>query len=257
MKIKKKQKSSKNKKLKLGIGKDKTPSSWKFSADIVKDFDDHIERSVPRYTDCHKLTKRISDFFLTENNSRYLDIGSTTGSLIEKIGLHHNDRNKLLISGVEIEQHFCKFARKRLKSLSLKHDINFHSEDIISFLENSSEKFDFVTSLFTLQFIKPGKRSEILNLIYKKLNWGGGLIVFEKVRGRDSRFQDILNFLINLEKIDQNFNPVEIYGKSMSLVGVMEPFSHNGNMQLLNNAGFKDIEVIFKYVNFQGYLCIK
>ena len=73
----------------------------------------------------------------------------------------------------------------------------------------------------------------------------------------ESRFQDIMNFLINLEKTDQNFNPTEIYGKSMSLVGVMEPFTHNGNLQLLKKAGFKDIDVIFKYLNFQGYLCIK
>ena len=114
-----------------------------------------------------------------------------------------------------------------------------------------------MSSLFTLQFIKPSMRSEIINLIYKRLNWGGGFIFFEKVRGKDARFQDILNFLLNLEKIDQNFDPIEIYGKSMSLVGKMEPFTHNGNLKLLNEAGFKDIEVVFKFINFQGYLCIK
>ena len=254
---KKKHNKLDKKKLKSSIDKNKTHFSWKFSKDIVKKFDDHIERSIPRYSDCHKLTKRISNFFLTENNSRYLDIGSTTGSLIEKISLHHEKLNKLKISGIEIEPHFCKFSKKRLNKLSLKHDINFHSEDVYSFLKKTNNKFDFVTSLFTLQFIKPSKRSEILNLIYKKMNWGSGFVFFEKVRGKDSRFQDIMNFLINLEKTDQNFNPTEIYGKSMSLVGVMEPFTHNGNLQLLKKAGFKDIDVIFKYVNFQGYLCIK
>lgn len=247
----------KNKKFKLGIGKNKSPSSWKFSKDIVKDFDNHIERSVPRYKDCHKLTTRISDFFMSENNSEYLDIGSTTGSLIEEIGKHHNKRNKLKISGVEIEPHFCKFSKTRLKNLSLKHEINFYSENILSFLKKSKKNFDYVSSLFTLQFIKPSIRSEIINLIYKRLNWGGGFIFFEKVRGKDARFQDILNFLLNLEKIDQNFDPIEIYGKSMSLVGKMEPFTHNGNLKLLNEAGFKDIEVVFKFINFQGYLCIK
>ena len=43
----------------------------------------------------------------------------------------------------------------------------------------------------------------------------------------------------------------------MSLVGSMEPFTNRGNLELLNNAGFKDIEVIFRFINFQGYLCIK
>ena len=31
-------------------------------------------------------------------------------------------------------------------------------------------------------------------------------VFFEKVRGKDSRFQDIMNFLINLEKTDQNYS---------------------------------------------------
>ena len=247
----------KNKKLKLGIGRDKKPSSWKFSPDIVKDFDKHIERSIPKYTDIHKLTTRISDFFLTENNCQYLDIGSTTGSLIEKIGLHHNKRKKLNISGIEIEPHFCKFSANRIKKLSLNHNIKFYSQDILSFFKKSTKKYDLITSLFTLQFIKPSKRAEILKLIYNKLEWGGAFIFFEKVRGSDSRFQDLLNFLLNLEKIDQKFEPVEIYGKSMSLVGSMEPFTNRGNLELLNNAGFKDIEVIFRFINFQGYLCIK
>lgn len=247
----------KNKKVKLGIGKDKMPTSWKFSKDIVGDFDDHIERSIPRYKDCHKLTTRISDFFLTENGCNYLDIGSTSGSLIEKIASHHIDLKKLNISGVEIESHFCKFAKKRLKNLSKKHNITFHCKDVVSFLEQSTKKFDYITSLFTLQFIKPSKRADIISLIYKKLNWGGGFIFFEKVRGSDARFQDLLNFLLNLEKIDQNFEPVEIYGKSMSLLGTMEPFTNKGNLQILHQAGFKDIEVIFRFINFQGYLCIK
>ena len=108
----------KNKKLNLGIGKNKMPSSWKFSPDIVKDFDKHIEKSIPKYTDIHKLSTRISDFFLTENNCQYLDIGSTTGSLIEKIGLHHNKRKKLNITGIEIEPHFCKFSTNRILAIT-------------------------------------------------------------------------------------------------------------------------------------------
>ncbi len=257
MKIKKERIKLRKSNLKLGIGKNKLPSSWKFSTDIVKDFDDHIEKSIPRFKDCHKLTTRISDFYLTENNSKYLDIGSTSGSLIEKISLHHNKRRKLIIKGVEIEKHFCDFSKKRLKRKNYKHDTKFYPKDVFSFLKNTNDKFDFITSLFTLQFIKPNKRSKILDLIYKKLHWGGGFVFFEKVRGKDARFHDILNFLINLEKTDRNFEPSEIYGKSMSLAGVMEPFTHNGNLQILKNAGFKDTETIFKYVNFQGYLCIK
>ena len=49
----------------------------------------------------------------------------------------------------------------------------------------------------------------------------------------------------------------EILSKSLSLTGRMEPFSDYGNRQILEKGGFSDIEVIFRFINFQGYLCIK
>lgn len=243
-------------KLNTGVGKKTKPGNWKFTRDLLKSFDDHIERSIPHYNDCHKLTCRISDFFLTEDNLNYIDIGSTTGSLIEKISNYQKSK-KINICGIEIEKSFCQFSKKRLSRLKTNHKVDILNKDIFEFLKRTNKKYDFMTSLFTLQFIKPSKRSVILEQIYKKLNWGGGFVFFEKVRGSDARFQDIKNFLLNLEKMENKFSSEEIYGKSMSLIGKMEPFTNNGNLQILENAGFKDIEIIFKYINFQGYLCIK
>ena len=67
----------------------------------------------------------------------------------------------------------------------------------------------------------------------------------------------MLNHLLNLEKLDNGFLPQEIFSKSVSLAGKMEPFSDFGNRQILESVGFKDIEIVFKHINFQGYLCIK
>ncbi|MFW6275739.1 MAG: methyltransferase, partial [bacterium] len=58
-------------------------------------------------------------------------------------------------------------------------------------------------------------------------------------------------------KINQGFSPEEIISKSQSLKGVLEPFSVQGNIDLLKRAGFKDIETIMKYTCFQGFLAIK
>ena len=75
----------------------------------------------------------------------------------------------------------------------------------------------------------------------------------EKVRGSDARFQDIMTQTYNEYKISQGFNPNEIIAKSRSLKGVLEPFSTNGNLQLLKRAGFKDIMTVFKYACFSGF----
>ena len=70
-------------------------------------------------------------------------------------------------------------------------------------------------------------------------------------------FQQALNYLQYIDKLENDFTPHEILSKSLSLAGKMEPFSDLGNKKILNEAGFNDIEIIFKHINFQGYLCIK
>ena len=45
--------------------------------------------------------------------------------------------------------------------------------------------------------------------------------------------------------------------KARSLKGVLEPFSREGNLGLMQRAGFVDIMSVFKYVCFEGFLAIK
>jgi tRNA (cmo5U34)-methyltransferase len=50
---------------------------------------------------------------------------------------------------------------------------------------------------------------------------------------------------------------VEVLGKQRSLKGVLEPFSTQGNIDLLKRAGFVDIMTIMKSICFEGFLAIK
>ena len=108
-----------------------------------------------------------------------------------------------------------------------------------------------------MQFIEPRKRQELINKIYKSLNWGGCFVIFEKFRGPDARFQDIFVQLYNDYKESKGFSVSEIFNKQKSLRGVLEPFSDFGNIGLFKRAGFNDISSISQFINFKGYLCIK
>ena len=108
-----------------------------------------------------------------------------------------------------------------------------------------------------MQFIHPSLRQKIYDKIYKSLNWGGAFIIFEKIRGNDARFDNILNSLYWDFKEKNQFTSKEIIQKSQSLRGVLEPFSDKGNLGYLKRSGFSDIQTIFQYLCFKGYLCIK
>jgi len=133
-------------------------------------------------------------------------------------------------------------------------NLSFSCDDMTTM---TLEKSDLIVSYYTIQFIHPKLRQELINKIYDSLNWGGAFILYEKVRANDARFQDIISNLYMEYKLDQGYSEEEIIGKAKSLKGVLEPFSTEGNIDMLKRAGFVDILSIQKYMNFEGFLVIK
>ena len=222
---------------------------WSFAGDTGEKFDQHVKKSVPFYEQGHQLSLGLSDFFLSQGSVCY-DLGCSTGTLLTNLALHHKNKG-ISFKGVDCEQDMLKIAK-----------VNCHTHTEVTFeshrLENLSlEPSDLVIAYYTMQFVSPRHRQDVFNKIYQSLNWGGGFILFEKVRAPDARFQDIITTLYGDYKLDQGYTGDEIVSKTRSLKGVLEPFSHLGNMGLLKRAGFKDVTTIFKYLCFEGFLGVK
>jgi hypothetical protein len=128
-------------------------------------------------------------------------------------------------------------------------NITYVVDDILTY---PYEPADFIVAYYTVQFVHPRSRQDIFDRIYQSLNWGGSFLLFEKVRGPDARFQDIISSIYTDYKLDQGYEPADIIAKARSLKGVLEPFSTNGNMDMLKWAGFDDIMTIFKHVCLKG-----
>jgi len=118
-------------------------------------------------------------------------------------------------------------------------------------------KSDLIVSYYCMQFIQPRFRQDVYDRLYERLNWGGALILFEKVRAPDARFQDMLVSLYNDYKRGEGFTADEILNKTASLKSVLEPFSTEANLGLLRRAGFVDVMTVMKYLCFEGFLAIK
>ena len=226
--------------------KSKKKISWTFKSKSVADaFEKHVRKSVPFYEHSHEIALGLSDFFL-KNKSTCYDLGCSTGQLLDKINKRHSDK-KINFVGFDDSKEMIKIAKKNK-------NLKFFNKDISKI---KIQKSDFILSLFTIQFIQPKERQQIFDKIYKSLNWGGGFFLCEKIRGRDARFQDILNFLYFDFKKKQKLSDKEILNKEKSLRGVMEPFTINANLDFLKRAGFKDIMPVYQYLCFIGILAIK
>jgi len=223
-------------------------ASWKFSGDVSKNFEEHIKRSVPYYQDGHKLIESLSDFFVKDDSLIY-ELGSSTGKLSFNLAKRHELKGAWF-KAIEIEEDMVKEAKKRYKSKNLE----FICDDVITL---DYEKADMFISYYTVQFIHPKFRQDLIDRVYESLNWGGAFVMFEKVRANDARFQDIITTLYSDFKLENGFSADEIIAKQRSLKGVLEPFSSNANVDMLKRAGFVDIITVFKYLNFEGILAIK
>ena len=221
-------------------------ASWKFDKKVSKHFDSHVKKSVPFYEISHDLVLGISDFFV-KNKSNVYDLGCSTGVLSNKLYNNHKNKN-INLTAIDCSKDMIIKAKKK------KSKVNFLKADIDSF---RFKKSDLIYSLYTMQFIKPSVRQNVFDKIYKSLNWGGGFILFEKIRGTDARFQEMLTFLYYDFKSKNGFSSDEILSKEQSLRGTLDPFTFNENINFLKRAGFRDIMPIAQYLCFAGILAIK
>ena len=225
-------------------------ANWNFGDKLPDSFVDHVRQSVPWYEEGHDLICRLSDFFCLHDSICY-EVGVSTGELIRKLALHNRHKPDIRWVGLDIEPAMIKKAESHCDGVP---NIELLSEDIrLSELAKS----DMIVSYYCIQFIPARYRQDIFNKIYEALNWGGAFILFEKVRAPDARFQDIQVALYNEFKLRNGFSAEEVLNKSLSLKGVLDPFSTEGNLGLLNRAGFTDIMTVMKNICFEGFLAIK
>jgi len=223
---------------------------WSFGGEVAQTFVPHITQSVPLYEKGHEIVCDLSDFFL-RSDSRCYELGTSTGELMGKLASHHRGLQGVSFIGVDNEQPMIEAAKQ---SLAGDPRIDLRVDDIV-FMD--FEPADLIISYYTVQFIHPKFRQDLIDRIYRALNWGGGFLIFEKVRGPDARFQDIQTTLYNKFKRNQGFSDSEILNKSFSLSGVLEPFSSRANLEMFERAGFSDVMPVFRWLCFEGYLCIR
>jgi tRNA (cmo5U34)-methyltransferase len=224
-------------------------AGWSFGGDVPEHFEDHVSKSVPLYDAGHDLVLKIADFFIDDRSVCY-ELGCSTAVLTRRLA-ERNAHRRTRFVGIDIEESMTRKASELCADLP---NVSIVTADA---LDVDLEPADLIIAYYTVQFVRPRHRQHLLDRIYEALNWGGAFVLFEKVRGPDARFQDLFTALYTDYKLDRGYGPDEIIGKARSLKGVLEPFSTQGNLDLLRRAGFVDITTVMKYVCFEGFLAIK
>jgi len=217
--------------------------SKNFDFDSIKNFDEHIDRSIPNYDILFESILRVSEYFIIDTKAIY-DIGCSTGKLLLKLYESYPD-----VKMVGLDN------SSNLLPKDIKRPIFIHTD------LNASYQFSnacIIYSIFTLQFLRKERRLKLLTDVYNGLCKGGAFIIAEKTYSENSMIQDIFTFAYYDYK-KTSFTEKEILDKERDLRKILRPNERYENLELLDEAGFNmdKRELLYKYFNFEAYICIK
>ena len=212
---------------------------FEFDENVASVFDDMLSRSIPHYEDMLNLTTSFALKYTTKESTIY-DLGCSTATTLINIAKHSDV--KLNLVGIDTSNAMIKRAKQKSNAYGI--DIDFKTSNVI-------------ISNYTLQFIRPMQREQLIKKIYDSLEVGSVFIFSEKVI-TDNKIlnKQFIDEYYNFKKT-QGYSEFEISQKREALENVLIPYSYEENKKMILDAGFSNFDCIFKWVNFATFIAVK
>ena len=234
---------------------------FEFNDIVASVFDDMIERSIPfynevidiaiffimQYIQTHYINKQISDIPII------YDLGSSTGNFLLRLD-NILQEHHIHAGMYGIDNSPAMIERARLKANAMGSNIAFIIQD---FLQTDFKATDIFLSFYTMQFVRPLYRQDMIQRVYNALKKNGIFLLAEKVISQDSKLETQMIACYHEYKTKRGYTQGEIYKKREALENILVPYSVYENPTMLENCGFSHIEILFKWVNFVLFLARK
>jgi tRNA (cmo5U34)-methyltransferase len=216
--------------------------------DHAREFDAHIEASIPGYQEFKRECVALSSRFI-QSRTRVVDIGCSMGSLLSAIErANRSARPGVEYVGIDVEPEFGHYWPQAA-------NLRFEVADAMTF--QGMDNMSLALGCFVVQFVRPADKIPLLKRIHAGLVDGGALVITEKTLASSSRIQDAMTFRYYDEKVRRGFSPAQILNKERALRGHMTLWEEPELKSALNNAGFREVEPIWRSHFFVGLLALK
>jgi len=244
MKIKCKESTMKDKVFGKAITK-----KFEFDEAVASVFDDMLSRSVPFYDEVRKL---VISLILSEQKEglKVLDLGSSTAKFL--LDLHSKMDVTMQLKGLDNSQAMLDRAEQKCQAFGANIELEF--ADMLTY---EYEQEDVIVANYTLQFIRPMQRVELIKKLYDGLSDDGVFIFSEKVVFEDKKLDKELIDIYYDYKKEQGYSEYEIAQKREALENVLIPFTIEENIQMCKDAGFRSVDTIFQWSNFVTFVSKK
>ncbi|MDH5718192.1 MAG: carboxy-S-adenosyl-L-methionine synthase CmoA [Spirochaetia bacterium] len=232
--------------------KTRTVPNFTFSKEVTLVFDDMIKRSVPCY---HETLWQISQLINLNfyKDIQIYDLGCSTGNLLFFLS-GVLKKKSFSYTGIDSSPSMIEKAKQKNYKLTKNQKASFFTEDILAY---EYEQANVFIANYVLQFVPIRKRADFIKSIYLSLRQKGVFILSEKIQEKDNMISNIHTLMHYGFKKNEGYSDIEIEQKNKSLKNILKPLTLEENLFLLKKAGFKKMDVFYKWCNFTSIIAFK
>ena len=223
-----------------------------FDASVADVFTDMINRSVPGYATIISMIGVLANRYCTPGSTIY-DLGCSLGGATLSMA-HHIDQQDYRIIAIDNSEAMITRFNKALETSPKQQRIELVCADIA---DVEIRDASVVVLNFTLQFIAPELREQLMRRIYSGMKPGGILILSEKIKLADTDLNALLIDMYHQFKQAQGYSELEVSQKRSALENVLIPETIAQHKARLLGAGFASVDSWFQCFNFASIIAFK
>jgi len=222
---------------------------FRFDDSVARVFPDMLRRSIPGYAASIEAIGSLAARYARPQTNCY-DLGCSLGAAT--LAMHQGIRaDGCRIVAVDNSAAMVEKCRTVVAGLD---DVDVRLADIRDVaIENAS----MVVMNYTLQFLDPGDRDDMLRRIADGMIEGGLFLLSEKVVDENAYMEELLVDLHHEHKRRNDYSELEISRKRAALDNVLIPETVEHHRDRLANAGFAHSAVWLRYFNFVSIVAIR
>lgn len=201
-------------------------------------FDKQVLKNIPKYPEM--ITALINAIPDKKENPKILDLGCGTGNITLKV-LEKFPNSQ--ITCLDLSENMIKIAKNKLEQYeSIEYIIGDFTKTEIT------EKYDAIISSLALHHIPNDKeKQEMYHAIYEALNESGVFYNADVIQGNSQYNEELNNNVAAREMLDNGSTQEEISELNGKRDANDIPTTIYNHIKMLENVGFKEIDIIWKY----------
>jgi tRNA (cmo5U34)-methyltransferase len=225
---------------------------WRFDESVAEVFDNMLARSIPQYDVMREAVFDLGSRFVKPHTS-IVDLGCSRGEALAPFVRQFGAANRFI--GIEVSPPMLAAARERFAESITEGFVDIRDLDLRN--DYPVEMSSVTLAVLTIQFTPIEYRQRIVKTIFEHTVPGGAFMLVEKVLASTAQLEDLFVERYHAMKAKNGYTTEQIERKRLALEGVLVPVTARWNEDLLRDAGFRQVECFWRWLNFAGWIGIR